>query len=262
MKLSQQSSDSALTRQLVTLVAIVASIVVNTISNIFPINGTNVGKLSNTLLAPVQITPANYAFAIWGVVYLGLIAYGIYQFQSTERHNPRLERGGYLLTIACIAQSAWIYLFLARLFSLSIVAMLGILLPLIALYQCFGIGGQNTSKSERWFLHLPISIYLGWITVATVVNIASALYISEWNGWGIAPTVWTVTMMAISAAIASYIYVERHDTAYLLVIVWALIGIAIRQFGTPSILVAGAVMSIALLLLLAKEFRTSSETYS
>ncbi len=260
MKLSQQGSDPALTRQLVTSAAIIASIVINTLSNIFPLNGTNVGKLSNTLLAPVQITPANYAFAIWGVVYLGLIGYGLYQFQSTERHNPRLERGGYLLTIACVAQCAWIYLFLARLFPLSIVAMLGILLPLIALYQCLGIGSQNTSKSERWFLHLPISIYLGWITVATVVNVASALYISEWNGWGIAPTVWTVMMMAVSAAISSYIYIERRDTAYLLVIVWALIGITIRQFGTPLILVAGLVMSIALLLLLANELRISSKT--
>jgi hypothetical protein len=261
MKLSNQSSNPELTRQLITLVAIVASIVVNTISNIFPLNGTNVGKLSNTLLAPVQITPANYAFAIWGVVYLGLLAYGLYQFQSTERHNPRLVRGGYLLTIACIAQCAWIYLFLGRLFALSIVAMLGILLPLIALYQCLGIGYQNISKQERWFLHIPISIYLGWITVATVVNVASTLYVNEWNGWGIPATAWTVLMMVVSAAIASYVYIERHDTAYTLVIVWALLGIAIRQIGTPPIAVTGFVGSIALLLLLANEFKALSKTY-
>ncbi|WP_295619535.1 tryptophan-rich sensory protein [Chamaesiphon sp. GL140_3_metabinner_50] len=252
---AQQSSNPALTRQLVTLLAIIVSIIVNTLSNIFPLNGTNIGKLSNTLLAPVQVTPANYAFAIWGVVYLGLIAYGLYQFQSTERYNPRLERGGYLLTIACIFQSVWIYLFLARLFPLSIVAMLGILLSLIALYQCLGIGGQNISKSEKWFLHIPISIYLGWITTATVVNIASTLYVGEWDGWGIPSTVWTVLMMGISAAIAFYVYVERQDRAFLLVIVWALLGIAIRQFGTPLIAVAGVVISIALLLLLANESR-------
>jgi hypothetical protein len=257
----QQKSAPALTRQLVTLVAIIASIIVNTLSNIFPLNGTNVGQLSNTLLAPVQITPANYAFAIWGVVYLGLIAYGMYQFQSTERHNPRLERGGYLLTIACAFQCAWIYLFLARLFPLSIVAMLGILLSLIALYQCLGIGGQNISRSEKWFLHIPISIYLGWITAATIVNVASTLYVSEWDGWGIAPTAWTVLMMGISAAIAFYVYIERHDRAYLLVIVWALLGIAIRQIGTPLIAVAGVIMSIALLLLLANESRFLSKIY-
>ena len=261
MKLANQSSDSELTRQLVTLAAIIASIVVNTISNIFPLNGTNVGKLSNTLLAPVQITPANYAFAIWGVVYLGLIAYGIYQFQSTERHNPRLERSGYLLTIACVAQCAWIYLFLAREFAWSIVAMLGILLPLIALYQCLGIGHQNVSKQERWFLHVPISIYLGWITVATVVNVASTLFVSEWDGWGIPATAWTVLMMVVSAALASYIYIERHDTAYTLVIVWALLGIGIRQIGTPIIAVTGIVVTIALLLLLANEFKALSKSY-
>jgi hypothetical protein len=261
MKLSNQSSDPELTRQLVTAVAIIASIVVNTISNIFPLNGTNVGKLSNTLLAPVQITPANYAFAIWGVVYLGLLAFGLYQFQSTERHNPRLVRGGYLLTIACIAQCAWIYLFLGRLFGLSIVAMLGILLPTIALYQCLGIGTQNVSKQERWFLHVPISIYLGWITVATVVNVASTLYINEWNGWGIPATAWTVMMMVVSAAIGSYVYIKRHDPAYTLVIVWALLGIAMRQVSMPLIVVTGVVTSIALLLLLTTEFKALSKTY-
>jgi len=260
MKLSNKNSDPELTRQLVTVVAIIASIVVNTISNIFPPNGTNVGELSNTLLAPVQVTPANYAFAIWGVVYLGLLAFGLYQFQATERHNPRLVRGGYLLTFACIAQCAWIYLFLARLFPLSIVAMLGILLPLIALYQCLGIGIQNVSKQERWFLHVPISIYLGWITVATVVNVASTLYVGEWNGWGIPATVWTVLMMIVSAAIASYIYIKRHDAAYTLTIVWALLGITIRQIGTPSIAVTGIVAAIALLLLIAAEVKVFSKT--
>jgi hypothetical protein len=257
---SNQRSDPELTRQLVTAIAIIASIVVNTISNIFPLNGVNVGTLSNTLLAPVQITPANYAFAIWGVVYLGLMAFGIYQFQSTERHNPRLERSGYLLTIACVAQCAWIYLFLARLFPLSIVAMLGILLPLIVMYQCLGIGQQNVSKQEQWFLKIPISIYLGWISVATVVNVASSLYVSEWDGWGIAPTAWTVLMMLVSGALATYIFIERHDTAYVLVIVWALLGIAIRQIGTPPIAVAGGVIAIGLLLLLATEFKTFSKT--
>jgi hypothetical protein len=251
--------DPALTRQLVTAVAIIASIIVNTLSNIFPPSGTNVGTLANTLLDPVQITPANYAFAIWGVVYLGLIAFGIYQFQSTERHNARLERGGYLLTIACVSQCAWIYLFPARLFGLSIVAMLGILLPLIALYQCLGIGRQNVSKQERWFLQIPISIYLGWISVATVVNIASTLYISGWNGWG-APTAWTVLMMVVTGVLASYIFIERHDLAYTLVIVWALLGIAIRQIGMPLIAVTGVVIAIALLLLLATEFKTFSRT--
>ena len=116
MKLSTQHFESDFRRQIVTIVAIIVSIVVNTVSNIFPLNGENVGKLSNTLFADVQIIPANYAFAIWGLVYIGLITFGIAQLQPNQRHNPRLQQGGYRLAIACVAQCIWIYLFLARLF--------------------------------------------------------------------------------------------------------------------------------------------------
>ena len=242
------SADSDLRRQLMTAIAIIGSIIVNTVSNIFPPNGLNVGTLSNTLLAPVQVTPANYAFAIWGLIYTGLIGFGIYQLQPSQRQNPRLQKSGYLLVIACVAQSAWIYLFLARLFILSVVAMFGILVSLIWLYQRLEIGRERVSQPERWLIQIPISIYLSWISVATIVNVASTLYIRDWNGWGIAPTGWTVIMMAISAAIATAVVVQRHDTAYLLVTVWTLVAIAIRQIQTPPIAVAGIVLAIALIL--------------
>jgi hypothetical protein len=103
---------------------------------------------------------------------------------------------------ACIAQCAWIYLFLARLFPLSVVAMLDILVALIVLYQRLEIGKQHVSPAEQWFIHNPISIYLGWITVAIVVNAALALYSINWDGWGIAPAIWAVIMIIVSAAIA------------------------------------------------------------
>lgn len=246
MKLSTQRFESDLRRQVVTIVAIVGSIAVNTVSNIFPLNGVNVGKLSNTLFANVQIIPANYAFAIWGLVYVGLIAFGIAQLQPNQRQNPSLQQGGYRLAIACVAQCAWIYLFLARLFPLSTLAMVGIVVPLIGLYQSLHDGQRRVSQQERWLIHIPISIYLGWITVATVVNVAIALYSVNWSGWGISSEVWTVVMMVVSAAIAAIVNIQRRDMAYLLVIVWALVGIVIRQMSVPLIAVTGGILAIAL----------------
>ena len=246
MKLSTQRFESDFRRQVVTIVAIVGSIVVNTVSNIFPLNGVNVGALSNTLFANVKIVPANYAFAIWGMVYVGLIAFGIAQLQPNQRQNPSLQQGGYRLAIACVAQCLWIYLFLARFFPLSTLAMLGILVPLIGLYQSLHSGKRRVSQQERWLIHLPISVYLGWITVATVVNVAIALYSLNWSGWGISSEVWTVIMMLVSAVIAAIVNIQRRDMAYLLVIVWALVGIAIRQMSTPLIAVTGGVLAIAL----------------
>jgi hypothetical protein len=256
MKLSNQHSDPDLLRQITTFAAILGSIAINTLSNFFPLNGVSIGTLSNTLFTAVQIIPANYAFAIWGLIYLGLIAFGIVQLQPAQRQNPRLQSSGYLLVFACLSQCAWIYLFLARLFPLSIIAMLGILLPLMGMYQRLGIGRERVSRQERWFINIPISIYLGWITVATVVNVAIALYSLNWNGWSVSPTVWTVIMTIVSTAIAAVITIQRRDTAYMLVIVWALVAIAIRQMNMPLIAVTAVVMAIALILLsLAIEFK-------
>jgi hypothetical protein len=261
MNSSNQGFDPDVQRQVTTLAAVLGSIGINTLSNIFPLNGISIGKLSNTLFASVQIIPANYAFAIWGLVYIGLIAFGIYQLQPSQRENPRLRQSGYLLAIACIAQCAWIYLFLARLFSLSNLAMLGILIPLMVMYQRLEIGRERVSRQERWFIHLPISIYLGWISVASIVNVAIGLYSLNWNGWGIDSSVWTVMMMTIASFIAAVVSLQRRDTAYVLVIVWALVAIAIRQANTPLIMVTGWVLAIVLMgLNLVNELKPRSKT--
>jgi hypothetical protein len=186
--------------------------------------------------------------SIWGLIYLGLIAFGIYQLQPAQRHNPRLQRSGYLLAFACIFQCVWIYLFLDRLFLASNIAMFGILLFLIGTYQRLGIGQQNVSRQERWFIHIPISIYLGWITVASVVNVAIALYSINWGGWEISPTIWTVIMTITSSIIAALITIRHRDTAYGLVIAWALVAIAIRQLDTPLIVITSLVLAVVLIL--------------
>lgn len=247
MKLSNQKIDPDSIGRIVTLVAIIASIVVNTITNIFPLNGLNIGTLANTIFAGVHFTPANYAFAIWGAIYIGLIAFGIYQLQPALKRNERLQRCGYLLTIACIAQCAWIYLFLQRQFWLSVVAMFGILIPLMLMHQRLGIAKARVSRQERWFVQIPISLYLGWIAVASVLNVANALYIVEWNGWGINDLVWTVIMMAVSTALGAIVLWKTRDAVFSLVIVWAIIAIVVRQFTVPLIVSAGVLLAITLI---------------
>lgn len=248
MKLTHQRTNLDLVRQVTMFTAIIGSIVVNAISNFFPPDGVNMATLCDRLFTSVQILPANYAFAIWAPIYLGLIAFGIYQVQPAQRHNPSLRRGGYLLVFACIAQCAWIYLFLAHFFPLSVVAMLGILIPLIMLYQRLEIGQHHVSLTEQWFIQIPISIYLGWITVATVVNISIALYSTNWDAFGIAPTIWAIMAIVVSGAITTLVTIEHRNTAYLLVIIWALIAIGIRQIDTPLITVTAAVAGIFLIL--------------
>lgn len=249
LKISNQYFDPDILRQVTTLIAILSSIIINTISNFFPPDGLDMASLSDELFTSVQILPANYAFAIWGLIYLSLIIFGIYQVQPSQRYNSRLQRSSYLLAFACIAQCTWIYLFLARLFPLSVIAMLGILVPLILMYQTLHLDRQLVSLKEEWFIRTPISIYLGWITAALVVNVSVALYSLNWNGWNIASPIWTVVMIVVSSAIASLVIIKYQDTAYALVIVWTLIAISIRQWHTPLVTGMAIVMAIALVLL-------------
>lgn len=246
MKASTQKSNSGIILPLATLCAILATLTVNILSNFFPPRGANIGEIANMILQGVQITPANYAFAIWGLIYLGLIAYGFYQLRPSQRGNLTIRRVDSLLIIACIAQIAWIYLFTLRLFWLSVVAMLAILLPLIGAYLQLKTGKERVSREQKWMVHMPFSIYLGWISVATIVNIASALYISGWDGWGISASGWTAIMVIVGTAIAAMVAIQRADIAFTLVFIWAYVAIAIRQLDDPSIWITAVVAAIVL----------------
>jgi hypothetical protein len=257
MQQSNKSDHRDFLRQLATLAAIVGAFVVNVLSNIFPLNGLSIGEISNTLFKNVLIIPANYAFAIWGLIYLGLFALGIYQVLPNQRHDFDLRKTGYLLVVACFAQVIWVYLFLSRLFSLSVVAMLGILLPLIVIYIRLGIGTNSVSRIKKWCIHIPISIYLAWISVATIVNVACALSFVGWNGWGISAEVWTVIMLLVAAALAIFIAVQRRDVAYTGVVVWAMMAIALKQWNNPTLrILALACAAVLVLLIFVKSSRT------
>lgn len=232
-----------------TLIAIFATLSVNILSNFFPPRGANIGEISNTILQGVQVTPANYAFAIWGLIYLGLIVYGFYQLRPSVRGNPTIIRVDFLLITACIAQIAWVYLFTLHLFWFSVVAMLAILLPLIGAYVQLQTDTQRASR-RKWMVHIPFSIYLGWISVATIVNIASALYISGWDGWGISAAGWTAIMLIVGALLAAIIAIQQADIAFTLVFVWAYVAIAIRQLNEPTIWITAVVAALVMAVLL------------
>ncbi|MEW6496966.1 MAG: tryptophan-rich sensory protein [Cyanobacteriota bacterium] len=242
--------DKNVLRQLLTLSAILAAFGINVLANVAPINGLTIGEISNTFFQEVLITPANYAFAIWGLIYLGLISFGIYQVLPAQRQNSSVRRISYLLVMASLAQIAWVILFQYRLFTLSLVAMLFILLPLIGSYLRLRIRNERVSRQEKWFVYIPLSIYLAWISVATIVNVALALYSLGWKGGGISPDVWTAIALIAGAAIAATVSIQQADIAFVLVIVWAYIAIAVRQANLPLIATTAGGFAIALVVLL------------
>ncbi|AFY84888.1 tryptophan-rich sensory protein [Oscillatoria acuminata] len=244
-----ERSNSDLFRSASTLLAILAAFVTNIIANIFPINDITIGEISNEIFRNVLIIPANYAFSIWGLIYVALISFGIYQFLPAQRPHPRLRRMSYLLVLASLAQIAWVFLFENLQFGWSVLAMLIILGSLILTYLRLQIGMERVPPREKWFINIPISIYLAWISVATVVNIASTLY-----DWGLNdPNIlvfWTVIMLGVSAAIAAVATIQRGDTAFNLVFVWAYIAIAVRQSEYVVIVSTALGLAIGLIILL------------
>jgi len=126
--------------------------------------------------------------------------------------------------------------------------MLLLLALLIAIYLRLDIGRAQVSTMEKWFVNIPFSLYLGWISVATIANITDLLYYWRWDGWGIAPQMWAVIMLVVASVLALAMTFTRADVVYLLVFVWAFAGIAVKQSATP--LVANAAWAITLLVAL------------
>lgn len=236
------------TRQAVVVIATLATIVVNTLANTLPLNGLDTREISDRFA--IYFVPAGYVFSIWGLIYLLLIGFTIYQALPAQRENPALRRTGYLYALTGLANSAWLFLWHYEVFRFTLVAMVALLGLLIAIYLGLRAGQETVTPGFRWLVRLPFSVYLGWITVATIANATQLLYFLGWGGWGIAPEVWTVIMLVAALAITGAMLFTRSDVAYALVIIWAVIGIALKHSLTPTVataawVVAGAVAVLA-----------------
>jgi len=248
------------TRQVVNLLAMLAALTVNILSNALPLNGLNTGEISDRF--QVFFVPAGYVFSIWGVIYLGWIAFMFFQFRREQKDSPRLRALGYWFALSCVFNAAWLFCWHYELFGLSVLVMLALLASLIICYLRLGIGRSRAGALERWSVDIPFGLYLGWVSVAAIANITSFLYYVQWDGFGIAPQVWAVIMLAVASLLGVLMYGTRRDAAYLLVFVWAFSGIAVKHVATPLVAnaawaAAGLALALAVLIILR---RSSSAT--
>lgn len=235
-------------RQIVNILSFILTVVVNGLANGLPLNGLTTAEISNSF--PVLFTPANYVFAIWGLIYLGLIAFAVFQALPAQRENPRLRRVGYWFALANIANAVWIFTWHYLVFAATEVAMLTLLVSLIVIYRRLEIGHTEVKGAQRWLVNIPFSIYLGWITVATVANTAVLLYDSGWDGFGISAPLWTAVMLLVATILGIVMILRRNDVAYALVLVWAFVGIVQKQSDTQLVAFTAAVMAAVIVVLL------------
>lgn len=234
------------TRQILVALTVLGTIVVNVLANALPLNGLNTGVISDRFL--VYFVPAGYVFSIWGLIYIGLIVYAVYQALPAQRENPRLRKTGWWVVLSGLANSAWIFLWHYEQFPLTIFVMLVLLITLIIVYLLLRAGKADVPAAEKWAVRLPFSIYLGWITVATVANATALLYYLNWNGFGLSDITWMWIMLAAVLVIAVLMNFSRRDIAYALVLLWALAGIALK-FASVSAVVLPTWITFGLVLL-------------
>lgn len=220
-------------RQLTNALSVALALVVNILASALPLNGQNTGEISDRF--DVFFVPAGYVFSIWFLIFIGWIAFAVYQFLPAQKENPRLQNLGYWFALSGVFNAAWLFCWHYNLFGWSVLVMLALLATVLVSYLKLNVGRTPASAAERWAVDIPFSVYLGWISVATIANITAYLDSIGWNGFGIAPQAWAVIMLAVASLVGLGMALARRDAGYLFVFVWAFAGIAVKQAGAPLV---------------------------
>lgn len=216
---------------LANLIAFAATFAVNGLANALPINGKTTGTLSDQY--PNYFVPAGLTFAIWGLIYLLLAIWAVWQLVGAFRDGTpaaaSLAAIGPWFIVASAANIAWIFAWHYEKVGLSLVLMIGLLTSLVVVYLRSREGSGSFEGVGRLVAHVPFSVYLGWITVATVANVTALLVDRGWSGGFLSETAWAAIMVLVAAAVTLAVLWSRGDIFYALVILWALAGIVIKR---------------------------------
>jgi benzodiazapine receptor len=215
------------------IIAFVAVVLVNGLAGSTTlIGGQDTAQVSDNNFT--LITPAGYTFAIWGIIYTLLGLFVIYQALPSDK-GKTTEKVDWFFILSCIANICWLFLWQFEYLAVSVVLMFLLFASLLKAYLNLGISKSSISWRERIAVHAPFSVYFGWITIASIANVAAALVSVGWNGLGLSAETWGILVILIALLITTLVVITRRDVAYGLVIVWALIGISSGQSGNQNI---------------------------
>ena len=230
---------------IINVVIFVITIVVNGLANIIPINNITTGEVAD--LYPNLFVPADITFSIWGLIYFLLGIFTVYQlyiaFKSNINTTPSfVDKIGIWNIVLGLCNMMWIIFWHYLYVGISVIIMLVMLLSLIIIYRRLQIGKLNSSKMEVLLVHINFSIYLGWISIATIANITAFLVDINWHGLGISSSTWTLVLMSVGVFLSLiFIYVYR-DIFYALVVVWAYLGIYLKR-TSPDVIPVRSVIT-------------------
>lgn len=249
-------------RQFFVLFSIITMIVMNYLSNAGVFSGQTNGDISDKY--HTLITPAGYAFAIWGLIFLSLLAFGIYQGLGSQRTNPRFQAIGWWVVLNAFCNAIWSPLFNNEQIGIALLVILVMLFSLVMIEQrllerlhqpVLATDGNatmpeaKTSATETWLARIPFSIYFGWVTVATILNVAVFLKATDFNLQSLDEPTWAIGILIVGMAVGAVVFNRYRSVAYILVFAWAYVAIAVEQAGSGRIEMvaeAGAVAAVGL----------------
>jgi hypothetical protein len=240
-------------RQVLVLAGFLFAIVLNGAANALPINGQTTAEISDRFR--VFVVPAGYVFAIWGLIYLGQLGFVIQTLRPSRSADPLLRRIGLLPAFVAALNGIWILLWHYEVFVLTVPVMVALLATLIVLYRVAGFERSarpwsGLSASDRWLVQVPFSLYLGWITVATIANVAA---VGNWAGigtLGLAPELVAAAVLLVGMLIAAWVMLRTSDVTYGAVIIWAYVGIVLKEANAAYVpWAAGATVAVMAVLI-------------
>jgi len=238
------------TLQIANGIALVSTVFINYLSNTGVMNDSTIGQISDDYRS--LFTPAGYTFAIWGIIYLLLFGFAIYQGRSLfikVKDDGFVLKTGWWFVLSCVFNSAWVFAWLYEYTGLSCIFIF------LLLFSLFKIVLHNRMELDDEpfpiiaFVWWPFVIYAGWVTVASIANVSTYLVKINWNGFGLDNVTWAVILIAIAIRLNLYMIVKRNMREYALVGAWALIGIGMANKPTQSVVMYVAFAGAAFLIL-------------
>ena len=197
------------------------------------INTLDVGEVSDKYDS--VFTPAGITFAIWGVIYLALLLFCIYHIVMAYRHtvnhpaNEDTSRIGAWFILNNLGAAAWLLAWTSEKISISLVLIIFQLITLIVINLRAGIHNPLRTINDKIFTQFPLSIYFGWVTIATIANASIYFLASGWDGFGYDHIYWSRIMIGIAVFLTALVVFIRRNVFYGLVIIWALYGIILKR---------------------------------
>lgn len=218
------------TYAIVNFLSVILVLAVNGLSQSQRWNDTTIGEMSD--LYENLFTPAGYAFAIWGLIFLMLIGYSLFQIRRaffSKKESLFIEQTGWWFALANVFNAAWVVAFTYQYVGLSVLIMLGILISLLQVIR--------KTNMERWdapieiiaFVWWPICIYSGWIAVATIANFSAFFSSLGWKGSELNQIVWTMVMITVAVLVNVLMVWLRNMREFAGVAIWALVAIFVRH---------------------------------